>query len=246
MSQPWMLAVDPSEIVARATEVEAPIADPPGGAVLAACALGPAVAGATQMALSAESMRAYLQSSAQARQRLAQFMRDAAKAYEQIDEGAATALGTNGHGIGAPPVPSGTDLPLPALTDTPTAPAAPPSPYTGVKLAAINLNKPDQGVSLKKFAHDWNAYNLTIQQSLGRFRDFENWEGEAATAVQAAFDQHRDWLRLIARLRTTMAKQASGLEQAHHWAIGQHPTLADITTLEDVLRDPRVPDKNRL
>ncbi len=138
------------------------------------------------------------------------------------------------------------DLPLPALTDTPTAPAAPPSPYTGVKLAAINLNKPDQGVSLKKFAHDWNAYNLTIQQSLGRFRDFENWEGEAATAVQAAFDQHRDWLRLIARLSTTMAKQASGLEQAHHWAIGQHPTLADITTLEDVLRDPRVPDKNRL
>ncbi|RFZ61977.1 ESX-1 secretion-associated protein EspB [Mycobacterium marinum] len=211
--------------------------------MLAACALDPAVAGAMQLALSAESMRAYLQSGAQARQRLAQFMRDAAKAYEQIDEGAATALGTNGHGIGAPPVPAGTDLPLPALADTPTAPAAPPSPYTGVKLAAINLNKPDQGVSLKKFAHDWNAYNLTIQQSLGRFRDFENWEGEAATAVQAAFDQHRDWLRLMARLSTTMAKQASGLEQAHHWAIGQHPTLADITTLEEVLRDPRVPDK---
>ncbi|RFZ57895.1 ESX-1 secretion-associated protein EspB [Mycobacterium marinum] len=75
---------------------------------------------------------------------------------------------------GLEPWPSGTDLPLPALTDTPTAPAAPPSPYTGVKLAAINLNKPDQGVSLKKFAHDCNAYNLTIQQSLGRFRDFEN------------------------------------------------------------------------
>ncbi|WP_422662270.1 PPE domain-containing protein, partial [Mycobacterium marinum] len=221
-----MLAVDPSEIVARATEVEAPIADPPGGAVLAACALDPAVAGATQLALSAESMRAYLQSGAQARQRLAQFMRDAAKAYEQIDEGAATALGTDGHGIGAPPVPAGTDLAPVALSDTLTVAAAKyPPDFTELKTAAQQLNKPDQGVSLKQFAHDWNAYNLTIQQALGRFRDFENWEGEAATAVQAAFDQHRDWLRLMARLSTTMAKQASGLEQAHHWAIGQHPTL---------------------
>ncbi|AXN47351.1 ESX-1 secretion-associated protein EspB [Mycobacterium marinum] len=237
MSQPWMLAVDPSEIVARATEVEAPIADPPGGAVLAACALDPAVAGATQLALSAESMRAYLQSGAQARQRLAQFMRDAAKAYEQIDEGAATALGTDGHGIGAPPVPAGTDLAPVALSDTLTVAAAKyPPDFTELKTAAQQLNKPDQGVSLKKFAHDWNAYNLTIQQSLGRFRDFENWEGEAATAVQAAFDQHRDWLRLMARLSTTMAKQASGLEQAHHWAIGQHPTLTAITELENDLR----------
>ncbi|WP_142400893.1 PPE domain-containing protein, partial [Mycobacterium marinum] len=247
MSQPWMLAVDPSEIVARATEVEAPIADPPGGAVLAACALDPAVAGAMQLALSAESMRAYLQSGTQARQRLAQFMRDAAKAYEQIDEGAATALGTDAHGIGAPPVPAGTDLAPVALSDTPTVAAAKyPPDFTELKTAAQQLNKPDQGVSLKQFTHDWNAYNLTIQQALGRFRDFENWEGEAAAAVQAAFDQHRDWLRLMARLSTTMAKQASGLEQAHHWAIGQHPTLADITTLEELLRDPRVPDKKPL
>ncbi|WP_414684622.1 PPE domain-containing protein, partial [Mycobacterium marinum] len=43
-------------------------------------------------------------------------------------------------------------------------------------------------------------------------------------------------LRLMARLSTTMAKQASGLEQAHHWAIGQHPTLTAITELENELR----------
>ncbi|MEK1135691.1 hypothetical protein OSJ16_25310, partial [Mycobacterium ulcerans] len=94
MSAPRMLTVNRNEILARADELDTPIANPPSDPVKAACGLETAVTGAKQIKLSADNLRTRLAVGAQERHRIAEFMRSAAKAYEDVDGQAAAPCAT--------------------------------------------------------------------------------------------------------------------------------------------------------
>src|SRR5437763_1067957 len=98
MSQPQTLTVDQQEILARANEVESPMSEPPSDAPLAPCGLKAASNAAQQLILSAQNMRDFLAAGARERQRLATSLRNAAKAYGDVDDESSTALSGDGNG----------------------------------------------------------------------------------------------------------------------------------------------------
>lgn len=80
MTQSQTVTVDQQEILNRANEVEAPMADPPTDVPITPCELTAAKNAAQQLVLSADNMREYLAAGAKERQRLATSLRNAAKA----------------------------------------------------------------------------------------------------------------------------------------------------------------------
>lgn len=243
MSQPQTLTVDQQEILARANEVETPMAEPPADVPVAPCGLTAAKNAAQQLVLSAQNMRDYLAAGARERTRLATSLRNAAKAYGEVDDEAATALDNDG-GTVAPESAGGAGGDSSAgLQDTPTVAAAGEPDFTDLKTAATKLESGDQGASLASFADDWNSLNLTLQGDLKRFREFDNWQGDAATACAASLDQQREWILHMAKLSAAMAKQATYVAQLQLWARRSHPSLADITKLEELSKDPQYKDQ---
>jgi ESX-1 secreted protein B PE domain len=229
MTQPTM-TVEQSEILARATEMESAIADPPSIPPNAPCGLEPAVRAGQQLVLSAQNMRDYLMAGATERGRLATSMRNAAKAYGAVDEEAAQTM-TNGGGISSENI-GDSGSKVEGLQDTGTM-GATPAGYMDVKAAAAKIAEPDQAAAMANFADAWTDYNITLQQALNRFRSFQNWSGDAAAAVQASMDQQREWLLFMAKLSVSMAQQAAHMATLHRWAVQSHPTLPDVTYIED-------------
>lgn len=171
MTQSQTVTVDQQEILNRANEVEAPMADPPTDVPITPCELTAAKNAAQQLVLSADNMREYLAAGAKERQRLATSLRNAAKAYGEVDEEAATALDNDGEGTvqaesaGAVGGDSSAEL-----TDTPRVATAGEPNFMDLKEAARKLETGDQGASLAHFADGWNTFNLTLQGDVKRFR----------------------------------------------------------------------------
>ncbi|WP_408581830.1 PPE domain-containing protein [Mycobacterium marinum] len=107
-----------------------------------------------------------------------------------------------------------------------TVPPAPP--YYPVRTAAAQIAEPDQGTSFNAFAAAWTAYQQPLLDSTEAFRPFQNWQGEAATAVEANFEQFRQWVYQIADLCKQLVAQVQGISSAHSWAVTQHPTVAQL------------------
>ncbi|AGZ54085.1 PPE domain-containing protein [Mycobacterium kansasii] len=162
-------------------------------------------------------LRTQLAAGAMEQQRLTQFMRSVAWAYDDVDEETVIALNNGGEGPVSPEgLTNNTPRPV-ALCDTATVRSAEPPNLIELEETRTILDKPDQAGSFTAFAEAWNKYNLTIQEPLGRFREFEDREGEEATAIQATFDQHRDRLHRMAQWSVTLAKQALDLARTHDW-----------------------------
>lgn len=92
LTQPQALSVEYQELMTRADEVEAAIPGQPAENPGAPCALAMVTAAAAQLALSADNMRLYLGVGDRERRRLAESLRNAAKAYEEVDESAEEAI----------------------------------------------------------------------------------------------------------------------------------------------------------
>ncbi|MCV7121987.1 secretion protein EspB, partial [Mycobacterium lacus] len=243
MSQPQTVTVDQQEILNRANEVEAPMAVAPTDVPAAPCALTAAENAAQQLTVSADNMRLYLQAGARERSRLATSLRNAAKAYGDVDEQSATALNSDGGTVEAESAGGAGGDSSAGLQDTPKVAAAGDPDFTSLKAAATKLESGDQGASLANFADGWNSFNLALQGDLKRFRVFEKWEGDAATACEASLDQQKEWVVHMAKLSAAMAKQAQYIAQLQVWARRSHPSLADITKLEELSKDPAYKDQ---
>ncbi|WP_122509992.1 PPE domain-containing protein, partial [Mycobacterium persicum] len=247
MSQPQTVTVDQQEILTRANEVEAPLPPgkvPPTDVPNPPCALTAAKNAAQQLALSAENMREFLAAGAKERQKLATSLRNAAKAYGEVDSESATALNSDGSGTVEAQSAGGAGGDSSAgLQDTPTVAAAGDPDFTDLKTAAVKLESGDQGRSLIDFANAWNDYNFALQGDVKRFRAFDNWEGDAATACEASLDQQREWILHMAKLSAALAKQAQYVAQLQVWAIRSHPSSADIAKLEELSKDPAYKDQ---
>ncbi|WP_373234375.1 type VII secretion system ESX-1 target EspB [Mycobacterium marinum] len=239
MSQPQTVTVDQQEILNRANEVEAPMATPPTDVPQAPCGLTAATNAAEQLAVSADNVRLYLQAGERERQRLATSLRNAAAAYGEVEDESATALDNDGNGeVEAQSAGGAGAGQTDSLEETPKVAAAGESDFTDLKTAATKLESGDQGTSLVNFADGWNNFNLALQRDIKRFRIFENWEGDAATACEASMDQQKEWILHMAKLSASLAKQANFMAQLQLWARRGHPTLADIVELERLAKDP--------
>lgn len=231
MTQPQTMNVAQGEILARATEMESAMPDPPSQIPAAPCGLQAAIRVAKQLDLSAGNMREYLTAGATERSNLAQSMRNAAKAYGEVDEEAAQTMNDGGGAIHSQGIDGESDTG--GLADTQGIGGA-TAGYMDCKTVAALLEQPDQAASISAFADAWNNYNLTIQENLQRFRAFQEWEGDAAAAVQASMDQQKQWLLGMAKLSAGLGKQAAYILQLQKYARANHPSLAYIEGVEQL------------
>jgi ESX-1 secreted protein B PE domain len=219
------LDVEYQELMARADEIEAPLPKLPIGNPQAPCNLSFVLDAAVQIALNADSLRLYIQACEREWRSLAKSLRNAAKAYEDVDEEGAediNAINMDGTSGSAAKMLSAdkNDETLFEADYTPIVTSPPPPapfeyPYYEVRQAANDIVSPDQGTAFKAFASDWNKYQLAFQQLAYRFRPFLRWEGDARDAVESNFAAHKTWVLGMANHCTTLAKQAQAVADAH-------------------------------
>lgn len=225
--------VEYAELMARADELEAPIPGVPDDNAQAPCALEVATRAAQQLAFSADNMRIYLQAGAREYGRLARSLRNAATAYQETDETAADALDNDAPVPAAAPAHAEHDA-APAMLSSTAAPVGlDPIPYYPVKETAQALTAGDQGRSLLQFADEWAAYLRTLPQASFRFRPFTEWDGEASATVEQHFELDRNWCDQMAKLCGQLSTQARNLVAAHRWAVGEHPTVAQMRQIDE-------------
>jgi hypothetical protein len=209
------LDVEYQELMARADEIEAPLPKLPIGNPQAPCNLPFVRDAAVQIAINADSLRLYIQACEREWRSLAKSLRNAAKAYEAVDEEGAediNAINMDGTSGSAPKTLSADkdETPFEANDMSTAAPPPPPFeyPYYEVRQAAKDVVSPDQGTAFKAFASEWNKYQLAFQQEAYRFRPFLRWEGDARGAVESNFAAQKTWIFGMVNQCTTLAKQA--------------------------------------
>lgn len=235
MTQPQTLNVEYQELTARADELETPMPPPPTVNPQAPCMLPIAITAASQLVLSADNMALYLSAFDQERQDLAESLRNAAKAYEEVDENAAAAIDSESEAVSAETfVPAAKNADPVVLADTSVAEGnAEELPYRDVKQAAQEISEPDQGVAFDTFAGEWIAYQQVLVQATYQFRPFQYWEGDAAYAVEDNFDQMRSWLYQMADLCVMLGTQAQDGASTQRWGVREHPTVEQIEALDE-------------
>lgn len=224
MTQP--LNVEYDELIARAEELEEPPPAVPTDNPAGPCALSFVGDAAEQLKMSADAMRLYLAAGEREWRRLAQSLRNAAKAYEEVDEAAEESLDTDSK-ISPVAVDTVTDeefVPpqvLQLATDVEL-------PYYEVRQAATDIEAPDQGTAFKDFAKEWDTFQRAWQTLANRFRPFTHWEGTSATLVEANFETHRKWIYQMAQSCIELGSQALGVNTAHKYALTEHPTSYEV------------------
>ena len=251
MTQPDV-QVEQEELLQRAEELEAPFDPWPTTDPLSPCDLDFVNRASDDLALSAENIGVYLDAGEKSRKDLAASLRNAAKAYENVDENAAESmLNTMGGGSGSGG--SGKEEeepsfgPLGAWYD-PTSwgphghkihihePDKNPDDYADLEAKAHQIAQPDQGVAFTNFAQAWEKYKkklLTAADSLsGLYRPFTQWTGEARTSVEQNFRDMRKWTLEAADKCDVIVEQAKAVVSAHKIAVKEHPTSAQLEALD--------------
>ncbi|MGD1344851.1 PPE domain-containing protein [Mycobacterium seoulense] len=238
------LKVEYEELMARAAELEEPLPVPPQGNPQAPSALSISLGAAKQLAMSADTIREYLAYCEREYQRLAKSLRNAAKAYEEVDEGAAEAISNSMSESAATRPAGGNDLmavncdpnedwgydPLP-----PPPPPPPPFeyPYYEVRQAAYDIEAPDQGAAFLEFSRQWEKFQLELQQkTLDRFRPFKSWESDNQILVEQNFQEHRNYIFAMVQSCLQVSNQAKAVHDAHKKARWEHPTPYDIESCD--------------
>ena len=233
------LNVEYDELMARADELEQPLPAPPSANPQAPCALSFVLDGATQLGLSADSIRQYLKYGEREFGRLAKSLRNAAKAYEEVDAAAAESIATSFSGSAATAGSAGGDGLMNINCDpdedyVPVPPPPPPPPpvfeypYYEVRQAATDIESVDQGTAFTAFASEWDSYQRKLQETTRCFRPFEHWEGSSARLVELNFESHRSWIYSMVSLCSQISAQAKTIVSVHKWAVLEHPTAYEV------------------
>ncbi|GLE52934.1 EspB family ESX-1 secretion system-associated protein [Mycobacterium montefiorense] len=224
---PQTLKVEYEELIARANEIEAALPPIPATNPAAPCPLSFVNDAATQLALSADSLRLYLRACEREWRALAKSLRNAAKAYEEVDEESAeginavngdSSVGTAGAGNGKMTVNCDPDEDFGGYLPPPPPPQPPPSfeyPYYEVRQAATEIESGDQGTAFKAFAKEWDTFQREFQKETYRFRPFTSWEGESTSLVEENFEAQRQWIYAMAKLCVTLGNDALRVVSAH-------------------------------
>ncbi|KKC04171.1 PPE domain-containing protein [Mycobacterium nebraskense] len=239
------LNVEYEELLTRAAELEQPLPTVPSANPQGPCNLSFISDTAARLVLTADTLRLYLKGCEREWKSLAKSLRNAAKAYEEVDTGAAEDIGNILNNDSAT---AGVAAPALVADDEPwTAPepmaAAPPFeyPYYEVRQAAEDIESGDQGTSFRAFAQEWKAFQQAFQEQAYRFRLFSRWEGEATEQVERNFQQQKDWIYKMAKLCADLGQQADRVVDVHkkvtattgynnqHALGGAHPTTYEVS-----------------
>lgn len=233
MTEPQTLNVEYDELMGRADELEAPIPGLPYDSPVPPSNLAHATGAAAQLAFSGDDMRRYIAAGQREWSKLAESLRNAAKAYEEVDETAAQSIDNDMSMSAAPADVTDEDMDalILMLTDTPQA-IEPLPTYYPVRDAAYDIADPDQGVAFDRFADEWTTYQGALVTATSRFRPFEYWDGTATDAVESNMEQHRDWLFKMADICGRMAEQARRVASAQRWALPVHPTIEQVEKID--------------
>jgi hypothetical protein len=225
-----MMNVEYEELIKRAVELEQPIGQaipseipqPPCGLVMTAAA-------ATVLGRGAAEMRGCLEQFLTVRQTLAQSLRNAAKAYRQVDEEGAHAISNLTPHLGAV-MPDSVDAGsrrgmLGVDRPDPTKDEMIDGLHT-VEEIALQIEQLDHGASLYRFADQWAKYKDALSDARKPFmKPFEYWEGQSADAVTANFQSQRRWLEMmmtfsgqLSSQSKTIADEFTYLRKMHVWA----------------------------
>ncbi|OMC55798.1 hypothetical protein A5747_00265 [Mycobacterium sp. IS-836] len=240
------LNVERDELLARAAELEVPLPQPPLDNPQPPCALSFVVNAAGQLGLSADALRRGLQRFERELRTLAQSLRNAAKAYEEVDEGAADAINAESS-VSAATAGTADDLAMLDSAsgedrgdDAVSATADSPEfeyPYYEVRQAATDIEAPDQSATLKAFREGWDSFLNVLQANTTRlFEPFEQWEGEAKVAVEASLAEQEAWVASFVETCSTLVLQAGGIISAHRTAIVEHPTSYEVWVNDELYR----------
>ncbi|WP_436405235.1 PPE domain-containing protein, partial [Mycobacterium asiaticum] len=237
MTQPQTVKVDQQEILSRADEVEAPMAPPPTDVPVAPSAITTAINATEQIKLNAENMRMFLEAGARERSRLATSLRNAAKAYGDVDEEGAAALDNDGGEVAAESAGGVGGDESAGLEDTPQVAVAGGDGYSDIEATAKKLEAGDQGASLSRMAENWFKLSFAMQADTKRFRIFQNWEGDAADVCEQELDNQRLWIEYMAANATALAQQADYMAQLQARAIQAHPSSASIALVREAAQE---------
>ncbi|OBF13459.1 hypothetical protein A5730_02800 [Mycobacterium sp. ACS4054] len=219
------LNVEYQELLARAAEIEQPLPPVPSTNPPGPCGLTFVTDAAARLALNADNVRMYLKGLEREWKALAKSLRNAAKAYEQVEtEGAEAIASTMNSGSSASTV-------APAVVVAEEEPwTAPPPlgaastielPYYEVRQAAAEIEAGDQGTAFRAFAQEWQTFQRALLEQTNRFRLFNNWEGEARDTVEQNFQKQREYVITMAALCGDLAKQANRVVDVHKKAAGK-------------------------
>ncbi|OBK13739.1 PPE domain-containing protein [Mycobacterium asiaticum] len=233
MTQPQSVKVDQQEILSRATEVEAPMATPPTDVPVAPSGITTAINATEQIKLNAENMQMFLEVGARERTRLATSLRNAARAYGDVDEEGAAALDNDGGEVAGESAGGVGGDESAGLQDTPQVAVAGDDGYADMEATAKKLEAGDQGGSLSRMAEGWHKLSFAMQGDIKRFRIFKNWEGDAAEACEKSLDDQRIWIDYMAANATALAQQADYLAQLQVRARQAHPSSAAIALVRE-------------
>ncbi|WP_205877227.1 EspB family ESX-1 secretion system-associated protein [Mycobacterium camsae] len=222
MTQPQLLQVEVEELLARAAELEDPIAEGPAEVPRPPCDFAMTKNAAQQLSLSADNVRLYLAAGEREWRRLAESLRNAANSYQNVDEHAAESINTEGVVALRVCLPPGNSFDPAQLGDTPTVAMADSLAYADLKQRALDNEAGDQGTSFLGFADAWEDHQRTLLEARHRFRPFQHWYSEASHAVEQSFDLQRGWLDQIAALCGKMADQARTVAATQKWAQKEH------------------------
>ncbi|OBI86366.1 EspB family ESX-1 secretion system-associated protein [Mycobacterium asiaticum] len=237
MTQPQTVKVDQQEILSRANEVEAPMAAPPTDVPVAPSEITTAVNATEQIKLNAENMRMFLDVGARERTRLATSLRNAAKAYGDVDEEGAAALDNDGGEVAGESAGGVGGDESAGLEDTPQVAVAGDDGYSDIEVTAQKLAAGDQGASLSRMAEAWYKLSFAMQGDVKRFRIFKDWEGDAAEACEKSLDDHRIWIDYMAANATALAQQADYIAQLQARAFKAHPSAAAIALVRQAAQE---------
>lgn len=236
------MKVDFIELMDRARAVEQPLPAPPQDNALPPCGVPFVKAPVAGLATWTANIRHALDSGQRARQQLATSLRNAAKAYHDVDEDFANAIDGNGR----QGVDTGPTAGLPDVTSGHTGAGLlgdGADDYVDVKTRCHQMESGDQGASLLRFAAEWNKYAMTLRDVAGepRFtKPFEHWEGTSASAVEAYLQGHQRWLYGIADQCEKVAAKAQDIVAAHRPIAGKHVHRDGLVPGVSSFKEPQV------
>ncbi|CQD05375.1 ESX-1 secreted protein, EspB [Mycobacterium europaeum] len=239
------LNVEYQELIARAEELEQPLPTVPSTNPQGPCNLSFIHDTAARLAFTADTFRMYLKGCEREWKSLAKSLRNAAKAYEEVDTGAAEDIDkilTDGSSAAAMAPVQVVAEEEPWSPPPPAAAAAPfEYPYYEVRRAAADIESGDQGTAFRAFAQEWESFQRALREQTNRFRLFNSWEGEATAQVEQNFQRQKEWIYSMAKLCGDLAQQANRVVDVHkkatattgynnqHALDGAHPTSYEIS-----------------
>ncbi|WAC90482.1 PPE domain-containing protein [Mycobacterium sp. Aquia_213] len=214
MTAPKMMKVEYEELMARAALLERPIGSGvPSEIPQPPCTLAIVLKAAKALQDGSEDMRKYLTEFDTVRLALAQSLRNAAKAYRQVDEDAAHAV-SNLTPLSGVVTPDPVDGPGMLGVGGPGPDVDPTRDQIidglhSIEDIAWQLEQKDQGASFERFADQWAKYREQLRfAARERFEPFREWEGDAASTVSANFEAQRKWLETMVAFSGQIADQA--------------------------------------